>query len=252
MAYGTAQAAGSDVAALRPQVGTILGRNLPTGFLKHADDQTVVTLIALGRAMRAFDLQDADFTDWGVLAAPRFLGRVTMVGALERFAAEGAWGVSPHMIPHRSLHSVSGTISQALGVHGPNFGVGGGPACASEIFLATAAMLADKRLPGAWLVLSGWDPEPEVTGPGTVTPGVCAAAALALQPAQAGFRGLRLRIAPTEEMLATDAALSVESLVQALGDVPPPAIDWQLEGGGRVELEQVGTGATSLAPPLAG
>jgi hypothetical protein len=251
-AYGTAQAAAQELPGLRTQVGPLLGRSLPGGFLKHADDQAVVTLIALGRALQRFGLHGTDFTDWGVLAAPRFLGRVTMVGALERFMAEGAWGVSPHMIPHRSLHAVSGTVSQALGIHGPNYGVGGGPACASEACLALAALLADGRLPGAWLLLSGWDPEPEVKGTELASPCRCGAAALAVRPAQAGCRGLRLRIAPAEAAPGNDPILRLESLLERLANEQTPTARWRLEGGGCMALEQVGAGTTLLAPRLAG
>jgi hypothetical protein len=176
-----------------------------------------------------------------------------MVAALERFMAEGAWGVSPHMIPHRSLHALSGTVSQALKIHGPNYGVGGGPACASELCLTVAALLADPRLPGAWLLLSGWDPEPEVNGADTTSPSACGAAALALRRAQAGFNGLRLQIAPASEAPASASFFSVESLLNSLAnDAAPAAAQWRLEGGGRVALEQVGLGTTLRVPRLAG
>jgi hypothetical protein len=226
---------------------------LPVGFLKHADDQTAVTLTALGRAVRRFELNGTDFSDWGVVAAPRFLGRVTMVGALERFMAEGAWGVSPHMIPHRSLHSVSGTVSQALRIQGPNYGIGGGPECASESCLAIAALLADPQVPAAWLLLSGWDPEPAVTGAEMISPCVCGAAALALRRAQAGFNGLRLRIAPADDAPGSAPVFSLETFLEILGsEVAPAAAQWRLEGGGRVTLEQVGMGTTIIVPRLAG
>jgi hypothetical protein len=58
------------------------------------------------------------------------------------------------------MHAVSGSISQALGIHGPNLGVGGGPNGAAEIFMAAATLLADKKLPGLWVILTGFDPEP--------------------------------------------------------------------------------------------
>ena len=59
---------------------------------------------------------------WGLLTACRFVGRSICVIALNRFRAEGVWGVSPHLIPHYALHSPSGTLSLALGLHGPNLG----------------------------------------------------------------------------------------------------------------------------------
>jgi hypothetical protein len=249
-AFGTARALVHELSGLRAQVGSILGRALPAAFLKHADDQTIVTLTALGRALHRFGLHSANFTDWGVLAAPRFLGRVAMIAALERFKAEGAWGISPHMIPHHSLHAVSGTLSQALGIHGPNYGVGGGPACASELCLAGAALLADTRLPGVWLLLSGWNPEPEAKTEST-SPCVCGAAALALRRTEDGFNGLRLHIAPADTAACAAPFLSLESLLAILAtDAAPTSVQWRLDGGGHVTLDQVGTAL--WAPRLAG
>ncbi|MGH6681122.1 MAG: hypothetical protein ACREDL_19840, partial [Bradyrhizobium sp.] len=98
----------------RRNPGSTCGEPLPASFLKHADEQTVAGLGAVYRAIQKAGLQTTNFRDWGVVAAPRFLGRPAMAAALQRFAAEGAWGVSPHLIPHRSLHSISGTVSQAL------------------------------------------------------------------------------------------------------------------------------------------
>jgi hypothetical protein len=130
-----------------------------------------------------------------VLAAPRFLGRPTMAAALTRFRAEGAWGVSPHLIPHRCLHSLSGTVSQALQVHGPNFGVGGGPGGEAEALRAALALLTGQRLPGVWVVLTRLDPELPPDGSGLPPPGSsCAALALALAPARPGWAGVRVRL----------------------------------------------------------
>src|SRR5262249_5568186 len=142
LAYGTAQATPETLPALRQAPGPVVGPALPASFLKHADEQTVVGLTAVFRAIHQHQLAATPFADWGARAAPRFLGRVTMASALQKFASEGAWGISPHLIPHRSLHSVSGTVSQALRIHGPNLGVGGGPGAAAEVMLAAAAMVA--------------------------------------------------------------------------------------------------------------
>ena len=79
--------------------------------------------------------------------------------ALRSFLAEGVWGTSPHLIPHFALHSPSGTISLALGLHGPNLGVGGGLHAAAEGFLTALTWLSSGRVPGVWLVFSGWSPE---------------------------------------------------------------------------------------------
>lgn len=183
------------VPELRRNPGPSHREPLPACFLKHADEQTVAGLCAVYQAIQNGDLHTTDFRDWGVLAAPRFLGRPAMAAALQRFAAEGAWGVSPHLIPHRSLHSISGTVSQALKIHGPNFGVGGGPAGSVEVLLAATALLERKHLPGVWVVLTCLDPElpPDATGamgPGTQAVGL----ALALMPIRRSGSRLRLQI----------------------------------------------------------
>ena len=117
------------------------GERLPPASLKHAEDQTVAGLAAVCQAISTFQLGQTAFHDWGVLGAPRFLGRLAMHGAIQKFIAEGAWGISPHLIPHRLLHAVSGTVSLALKIQGPNFGVGGGPDGVGEAFLTAAALL---------------------------------------------------------------------------------------------------------------
>src|SRR5262249_9693054 len=131
-----------------------------------------------------------------------FLGRASTAAVIQRFAQEGAWGVSPHHIPHRSLHSLSGTVSQALEIHGPNYGVGGGPNSAAEVLLAAAAMLADRKVPGVWVVLTGWDPELVPENPlapvpdGAAAIPECGAVALALAPISSRWEGPRLQVNP--------------------------------------------------------
>lgn len=183
------------LAKLRRQLGPCRGQPLPAGFLKHADEQTIAGLGAVYQAIDQGDLHDRDFRDWGVLAAPRFLGRPTMAAALQRFAAEGAWGVSPHLIPHRSLHSISGTISQALKIHGPNFGVGGGPGATVEVLLAAMALLYGKHLPGVWVVLTRLDPDRPPDEAGRLAAGTQAVGlALALTPLRGNRPRIRLQV----------------------------------------------------------
>ncbi len=246
-AAGASRAATNAVAALRQMPGP-RGNALPTGFLKHTDEQTLVGLASVFQAIRDYHLLDTCFTEWGVLAAPRFLGRACLAVALQRFALEGAWGVSPHLIPHRSLHSLSGTVSQALGIHGPNFGVGGGPDSASEVLVAAAALLAEGQVPGVWVVLTGWDPEPVLDGPnisanGELRPADSAyvGAALALLPARPGWDGPRLTWYPpgTENGFGGSAVSGIagrefglEALVDFLGAGRRDTAGWRLRGGG--------------------
>jgi hypothetical protein len=168
---------------LRRHPGPIHGEPLPASLLKHADEQTIAGLCSVYQAIAKAGLQTTCFCDWGVVAAPRFLGRPTMASAVQRFIAEGAWGVSPHLIPHRSLHSISGTVSQALQIHGPNFGVGGGPSGTVEALLAATALLVRKKLPGVWVVLTCLSPPLPPDEAGRMPPGTQAIGlALALTP----------------------------------------------------------------------
>ena len=89
---------------------------------------------AVFAAIEAMGPARASSRRWGVVAASRYLGRANLAAALRSFKAEGVWGTSPHLIPHFALHSPSGTISLALGLHGPNLGVGGGLHAAAEGF----------------------------------------------------------------------------------------------------------------------
>jgi hypothetical protein len=176
------------------------GPSVSPTFLKHADEQTVVGLAAVFQAIHEHNLESLDFSSWGVLGAPRFAGRPVMIPSFKRFLAEGAWGMSPHLIPHRSLHSLSGTISQALKIHGPNFGVGGGVSAADEIMVAALSMLERQRLPGVWIVVTALNPEDALDAEGKGPPQKCAKAlAMALTPATRGWPGLCLRLEPETE-----------------------------------------------------
>jgi hypothetical protein len=185
-AWATIQADGAELAALRQKPVVPSGRRLPVNFLKHSDEQTIAGLTAIFKAWREFGMLGEPFAEWGVVAAPRFVGRGAAAAALFRFARDGVHSASPFLVPHRSLHSVSATMSMALASHGPNFAVSGGPGNVAEGLLAALVIMETARLPGLWLVVSGWDPEPAPDDNGqTLVGAVCRAAALALQPAHA-------------------------------------------------------------------
>lgn len=242
--------------ALRQRIEPACGDALSASSLKHLDEQTLVSLAAVYGAIRAHDLR-VDFERWGVVAAPRFLGRAALIVSLQRYAIEGAWGMSPHFIPHRTLHSVSGTVSIALGVHGPNFGIDGGPAGSSQAVLAAATLLSGGTLPGVWLVLSGWEREPLVPlaalgGEHDAFP-KCRAVALALVPPRCAANGLQLRVLPGTLYRAggngttpRTPLFGVDQVAAALA-VPPAAgacIAWRLSCGGKIELANAADGAT--------
>jgi hypothetical protein len=196
---------------------TALGISLPVSVLKHLDDQTVAGLAAVCRALKESELNQTGFHDWGVLAAPHFIGQTLMVTSLQRFHEEGAWGVSPHVIPHHSLHSLSGTISQVLKIHGPNLGVGGGRGGTGEALLAAAAWIGRQRVPGVWVVVTSYDPQGELDSDGHPQPGTASLGlALALQPARADSYGLRLRFLPGDDARRTDRPVDLLRMNTAL------------------------------------
>jgi hypothetical protein len=244
--YATQKATADAITALRQTPSPLTGEPLPAAFWKHADEQTVVGLTAVFQAISRHKLDPTRFTDWGILAAPRFLGRAALAVALNRFALEGAWGISPHLIPHRSLHSISGTVSQALKIQGPNFGVGGGPNAAGEALLVAGGMIADERLPGVWVILTGYEPELAPTNPAEAEqesssspPPAATAVALALRRGEDSTGQLRLRLgceaglAEEVKKYATASSwptFSLQALTQAL-DGPAPEGCWRLRGG---------------------
>lgn len=181
------------IAALRENPGSAAGPSLPPRFLRYADEQTVVGLAAVLRAMALPPLVGTDFTHWGVLAAPRLLGRLGGAATLKKFSQQGAAAISPHVIPQNSLHAISSAISVALGMHGPNFGIGGGPESLDEGLLVAITCLSRTQVPGVWLVLTRWDIEPIPDGQGgSLSPVNCGAVALALVPRMRGGAYLRL------------------------------------------------------------
>jgi hypothetical protein len=183
------------LADLRRHPGPATGPDVPANFLKHADEQSIAGLSAVYHAIHNHGLHDTNFRDWAILAAPRFPGRTVMIPSINRFLAEGAWGVSPHLVPHRSLHSLSGTISQALKIQGPNYGIGGGNSAAEEVVFAALALLARQQLPGVWVVITALDPETALDeNNNCATDKRLRALALALKPVSADWSGLRLTL----------------------------------------------------------
>lgn len=181
------------------------GRALRPAALRHADDQSVLGLATVLTALRTAAMDADQCAMWGVVAAPRFLGRNVMAAALERFAAEGACSVSPHILPHQSQHAVAAFISQILGIQGPSLGVGGGPDVGVEAALTATALLQREQIPGAWLVMTGWNPEAVADDRGCLPPHVeCQALALGLTLTQASQQRPRLRVCP--DLVPTGAA----------------------------------------------
>src|SRR5262245_52423320 len=75
----------------------------PTGtaghFLKYADEQTVVAVAAVDRALSSLDRSSLRLSDWTIIGAPRYPGRIAGVSTLSRFSRDGGPAISPHVIP---------------------------------------------------------------------------------------------------------------------------------------------------------
>jgi hypothetical protein len=263
-AHGVIEADAQAVAALRTTPSPPGVPALPANLLKHADEQTVVGLFAVFQAIQNHRLTGKNFSDWAVVGAPRFFGRAILAAALRRFSLEGAWGVSPHLIPHRSQHSLSGTISQALGIHGPNLGVGGGPSSASEAALVAASLVVKEEFPGLWLVLTAWDPEPTFSeaaaasrnGLSSPAPSTCKGVALALRAGDPSDSGMTIRVCPAGRHGMSNGTanghhlnlplFSAESLLEALARPSSAAATWRLGISGWIEVD--GLACAARAP----
>ncbi len=231
------RATAAEIPGLRKAPGRFAGAAASPTVLRHADEQTVVGLVALLRAAAGLADEPGAFADWSVLAAPRFLGRAMFQVAFGQFVAEGAWGVSPHLVPAHSLHSPSGTFSQVLKAHGPNLGIGGTPGGEREALLAAATWLDMGIAPGVWLVASGRSD----CGNGAValaSPGDYEAVALALTlaPPTLGGRRPRLLIEPgalrLDPSAGTEADRAEVSAWLGLADpMDDPGPSWRADAG---------------------
>lgn len=234
-AYGIVRADAGALTQLRRQMPALPGEKLSLSLLKNADDQTVVALSAVLQAVGRMRYTAGMFRDWGAIAAPVMFGRDATHLALGRFRAEGAWGISPHMIPQHSLHAISGTISQVLHLHGPNFGVGGSHSSAFEAALVAASWIAEHRPRNFWLVLSAYEREklPALTD----EPSCCEALALACV-ADAAELEVRLSFEPDQNALEP---LSLGGLCEELEARAYHQARWTLPGVGTIELESAGS-----------
>ncbi len=234
--YATARSSSAQIAHLRKNPTLPADVTFPAGFLKNSDEQTVLALATVSQAMISLHQPTASYRDWGVVAAPNLFGRMGIYKGLCDFRREGAWGISPHVAPHLSLHAVSGTISQALGLHGPNFGVGGGPKAAGEAFLSAATLLSENHLPGLWVVMTAHQSEclPIVTDYPTSESATFVAAVLVLKPIKDAKSATSLCVSGTNAP-GQWAEFALAELIQALQSQEPGG-RWALPGGGWVQL----------------
>src|SRR5881394_3101144 len=123
--WGTARADLAAIAALRKNLPAWAPKDTPGHFLKHADEQTVVAVVALDNAIQSRGSEIDEYRQWAIVAAPRFIGRMAGAVTFHRYSKSGGPSISPHLIPQHSLHSVSGALSILLATRRPNFGIGG-------------------------------------------------------------------------------------------------------------------------------
>jgi|GEM_PF-1220817 len=164
---------------LRTELRLPNGRPLPHAFVRHADEQTLAALaVTLQLREQLPPLPQPE--RWGVLAAPEYFGKEATLAALQHYSLDGPGAISPHLIPNHCLHSLSGSLSVLLGLHGPNYGVGGGPGQLVDLLLAGMLEAVQQPVPGFWLVATGWRTLPGELGLSSATAPVCLAMALAV------------------------------------------------------------------------
>jgi hypothetical protein len=179
------------LAELRRRPGPTDFGKPPATLLRQADDQTILALAATLHALYDAQLTPDAVRDWAIVAAPRYLGRLAIASGLQKFYHD-VRSVWPLFIPHYSLHAVSAILSMALGSHGPNLGVGGGPGAVADGLAVAASLLDQGEAPAAWLVFSEWNPEPTPDQPNL---SVGSALALAILPSFSDQPAGRLAIA---------------------------------------------------------
>lgn len=222
----------ADVEALRTNPGPgAAERPALAKALRNADEQTVAALVAMLLAAESRGWADRSYAEWGAIGCPRFLGRMVIGALVPRYYEDAKYSINPHIIPNHSLHSPSGTASISFNMHGPNFGVGGGPNHMSEGFMAALSVLSEGRVPGIWLLATEFDPEPRPDRVGKPTNAVTThAVAMAIQPGNEGFGSLRLVRGGSA---VTKSASNLAQFVSGRGS------NWQCaaNGLGTIELE---------------
>jgi hypothetical protein len=239
-AAGWVEAQAAELRTLRskPAAGELI--TLPGNYHRYSDELSIVGLEAQLRAIRKAGWKPADLSDWGVASAPRYPGRLSAAKVLYRFAARGPLAASPFVISHNSLHSGAGEISLALHIHGPTFGVGGGTSHVADGFLAGWSALSDGRLPGVWIVLAAWDPEPAPDTEGVYAGDpVCRGIALAVRPVRDGST-IRLNFYAGRSAAASTLAELVAFWRQREAGMACATWQHPLSGVGSVAIEESG------------
>jgi hypothetical protein len=164
VAYEPLEVPLADVDSLRAGPDPDGAPPLPKRFLRHADEQSVVAVRAVQRAIAA--IPGINCSRHGVIAAPCQAGRIASSRTLSQYAAGGGVTVSTHIVPQASLHALAAAVSVGLGMHGPSLGVGGGPQALQEGLLTAAALVDTPGVDGWWLVASELVGEPRIDAEG--------------------------------------------------------------------------------------
>jgi hypothetical protein len=256
-AVGSSQADLPTIAGLRKTRPDWAPQDTPGHFLKYADEQTVVAVAAVDRAIQANRAFVGELKSWSIVVAPRFVGRIGGVATLERFGRGGGPAISPHLIPQHSLHSASGALSILLASRCPNLGVGGGADAVTEGFLTALTLPPHSESRGVWLICTAWDPEPVLNLQGECTNlPTCYAVALALQSAAVNHSHGRLQLhvnhqAAASPAIGVAAAPSVPDLCAAVDAISrrksTACFRWQLPSGASLALDLRAAAAERLA-----
>jgi hypothetical protein len=221
-----------NIPLVRKNPGSHRGESL-AAHVRLSDEQTVLGLAAVAQTIEVSGWQDRSFANWAVIASARWFGRLRFTASLERYRKLNARGKSPLIVPTLSLHAIAGTLSIALGVHGPHFGVSGQEDQLGEALMAGLGMIERERIEGIWVVACEFDPEPIGDDRGTPTaPTVGYAAALALS-SDAG--SMRLTMGP-----GSQASGTVHDLVDWLQSARPGVWRCGVAGVGVVEARRQG------------
>ncbi len=238
-AFGVVDASLEELTQLRKNPGDwSAGGESPATHLKLVDEQAVLATVALLRAIDGASWRDKSFADWAVISAPRFPGRVRGAAGIARYLKLGPRALSPLIIPTLSLHSVSSVVSMILQSHGANFGTSGDRFHVSEALLMGFSVQHSGRTPGAWVVLTGFEPEPQLDANGRIVNTVQGyGIAMALVDETAVEPGIRLTYDP-KTLQNRSAPITISELAGALRD-PEKFERWNcpVEGGGVLTLK---------------
>lgn len=215
VAHGMARLTMRELAEVRKESLPSFSSNLSPQLLKHSDEQTLASLVALSEAIKSANMTSGEFSDWAIVSSSRNLGRMAFAAVIDKYRDEGPWGVSVQVIPHCTAHAVAGTISLALQSRGPCIGTGGGAGGEIDALLSTASILRKPDWSGAWIVYSAWSPELAFDTAGRPTSdSVCLAAAVAVTKEWSACPSGRIRFdAPRTSRIGTPRTKSRSSSV---------------------------------------